>query len=162
MSAKKSIAHTTKDNRVGLKPKQRKLVKTKANQWSNTPQQHKFMELWINPRSETFGNAYQSAVQAGYSPHYANQIASPAVHNEWIQAYKRKLLLGEEHLKRLLSDLAINAPDSRSPDDTRVKAIETLARIEGLIDKGNKVSVTVVQPILGGESVRKHIDSTPV
>lgn len=110
------------------------------------------MELWLNPRSETFGNAYQSALGAGYSPHYANRISAPAINLKWLEEYRRKLLLSEDHLKRLLSDLAINAPDSRSPDDTRVKAIETLARIDGLIDKGNKVSVTVVQPILGGKS----------
>lgn len=143
----------------GLKPKDRKLAtttrKTKltANQWQNTPQQTKFMEHWLDPESETFGNAYKSAMLAGYKPYYANQLASPAVNNKWIQAYTKRLNLTDEHIKQGISKLAMKANDSRSPDDTRLKAYEILAKITGMIDsKGT--TVNIVTPILGGESVK--------
>lgn len=142
----------------GLRPNNRKVATTSkgkltANQWQATPQQELFMDYWINPMSESFGNAYDSAIRAKYSDHYARQIAAPTVHNKWITEYKRKIDFGAEHIKQGIQDLAIRAPHSRSPDDTRLKAYETLAKIEGLIDNkhGNTTNV-IVTPILGGES----------
>lgn len=39
-----------------------------------TPQQELFLASYTNPKSETFGNATQSALKAGYSPDYADNI----------------------------------------------------------------------------------------
>lgn len=39
-----------------------------------TPQQELFLERYTNPKSPTFGNATQSAIQANYSPEYADNI----------------------------------------------------------------------------------------
>ncbi len=39
-----------------------------------TPQQEAFLSYYINPKSETFGNARASALKAGYSENYANNI----------------------------------------------------------------------------------------
>lgn len=39
-----------------------------------TPQQEQFLYNYTNPKSETFGNAKQSAVKAKYSPSYADSI----------------------------------------------------------------------------------------
>jgi len=39
-----------------------------------TPQQESFLSYYINPKSETFGNARASALKAGYSENYANNI----------------------------------------------------------------------------------------
>ena len=142
----------------GLKPKQRKLAtttnKTKltANQWQNTPQQHEFMEAWLEPSSDTFGNAYKSAIKAKFSPHYATIISSPTVNNKWITEYVRRLNLTEEHIRQGISKLALSANNSRSPDDTRLKAYETLAKIQGLIDSKGSTTNVIVQPILGGQS----------
>jgi hypothetical protein len=153
----------------GLKPKERPLQtvppkhtakkQLTANQWQNTPKHTKFMEHWLDPRSETFGNAHKSALLAGFSTHYANQIASPSVNNLWITEYTKKLNLTDEHIKQGVQQLAIRANDSRSPDDTRLKAYETLARINGLLDNRQGVTVNIVQPILGGESARKVVET---
>ena len=152
---------------TGLKPSKRKLATTvrpqakrgklTANQWQNTPQQNKFMANWISPASQTFGNAYTSALEAGYSPHYANRIAAQSMNNKWIEEYRRKLEFGPEHVKQLLQSLAITANNSRSPDDTRVKSLEVLTRVFGMVNDKSSVTVNVVQPILGGESI-KHKD----
>lgn len=40
------------------------------------PQQQAFKEAYMNPKSETFGSATQSAIKAGYGKQYAEQILS--------------------------------------------------------------------------------------
>lgn len=47
-----------------------------ANQFNLDPRQKLCWELYINPKSETFGNAYQSAMKAGYEEGYAAQITT--------------------------------------------------------------------------------------
>ena len=39
-----------------------------------TPQQEAFLSYYTNPKSETFSNAVQSALKAGYEETYANNI----------------------------------------------------------------------------------------
>lgn len=38
------------------------------------PQQIEFIKFYLDPKSETFGNAYQSALKVGYSDTYAQNI----------------------------------------------------------------------------------------
>lgn len=40
------------------------------------PQQQEFLKRYIDPKSETFGNALQSALKAGYSQEYSEVITS--------------------------------------------------------------------------------------
>lgn len=150
-----------KSSAAGLKPKDRKLAvrkpgkKLTANQWQNTPKHTRYMELWLDPRSNLFGNAHASALEAGFSPYYANQIASPSVGNKWITEYTKKLTLTDEHIRQGIQSLAISANNAKSPDDTRLKAYEILSRINGMIDSKNTTNVVLVQPILNGSSVPK-------
>ena len=46
----------------------------KANQYKPDPRQSLFLQSYLNPKSETFGNAYQSAIKAKYSKEYAEVI----------------------------------------------------------------------------------------
>ncbi len=149
----------------GLKPKDRKLViatqknKLTANQWQNTPQQNLFMEYWLEPSSETFGNSFASAMKAKYSRSYAVQLSSPAINNKWIQEYTKGTVMDAEHTKKALQDVYLNPKtynNSRSPADTRLKALELLAKVNGMVDTGKgNTTVNIVQPILGGESVNR-------
>lgn len=41
-----------------------------------TPRQAEFIKNWVNPKSETFGNAYASAIKAGFSKYYAKLITT--------------------------------------------------------------------------------------
>lgn len=153
-----------KSPRPGFKPKQRKLVTTTdkskltANQWQATPQQTKFMEQWLTPTSGTFGNAYKSALVAGYSESTAVKIASPSLNNQWIVEYSRKLNLTDEHIRQGIQSLALSANNAKSPDDTRLKAFEILAKISGMVDnRGGSTTNILVQPILGGASTPKEV-----
>lgn len=145
----------------GVTPSKRRLATTNkavANQWQNTPQQNMFMANWLDPDSPTFANAYQSALNSGYSDSYAQQISSPAINNKWIQEYTKRFDMQQQHIIAKIQELAIDAPQSRSPDDTRLSALELLSKIHKLVDsKGT--TVNIVTPILGGES-RKQVDST--
>lgn len=47
-----------------------------------TPQQELFLSLYTNPKSETFSNAVQSALKAGYTETYANNIT--ALMPDWL------------------------------------------------------------------------------
>jgi hypothetical protein len=57
----------------------RKMKKTKKSKktipkWQPDPRQAHFLSLFLDPKSETFGNAYQSAIEAKYSKTYAEVI----------------------------------------------------------------------------------------
>ena len=64
----------------------------KANQFNLDPRQNLCWDYYANPKSETFGNATQSAIKAGYEPKYADQITT----SEWFIGKLRKLnMLGK-------------------------------------------------------------------
>ena len=48
------------------------------------PQRQLFKELYLNPESDTFGNASASAREAGFSESYAKRITSPDAGLEWV------------------------------------------------------------------------------
>lgn len=67
------------------------------------PQQQKFKELYLDPGSETFGNAYKSAVGAGFTDNYARQITAKG--NDWVCEIvrdKELLDLAEQRLRDAL------------------------------------------------------------
>ncbi len=119
-----------KDRRQGLEPNKRSQVVAKqANQWTITPKQIKFVELWLTPGSETFGNAYQSALQAGFTHEYAKVITSDAQGLEWVQAAKKRLItLEPSHTIKALEHMALHS----SQDRDKIKALELVGKIQGL------------------------------
>lgn len=137
-----------------MKPKPQEIVLQDGTKykWKGNKKQRLAMELWVNPTSETFGNAYRSFLAAGFSPSYSKNVVGQAP--KWISEYIDKLELSPEHIKQGISEIALNAPNSRSPDDTRLKAFEVLADIAGISGKSKGgAQVTIVQPILGGASM---------
>lgn len=72
--------------------------------------QRKFIEAWLNPQSDTFGNAYKSAVSAGYSKNSARVITGEAKGLEWVQQAKElyAAALSPEHVYRGVQDIALN------------------------------------------------------
>lgn len=45
-----------------------------ANQYESDPRQSLFLAYYLDPKSETFSNALQSALKAGYSQEYAESL----------------------------------------------------------------------------------------
>ena len=58
-----------------------------ANAVVQDPRQALFLKYYIDPKSKTFSNAYQSAIEAGYSDDYAKTILSQDV--DWLSASLR-------------------------------------------------------------------------
>lgn len=112
--------------------------------------QRLFLEYWITPESETFANAYRSALKAGFAPKYALNITS--ANPKWLLENIDKMDLHPEHIKQGIQRIATGEINSRSVDDTRLKAYELLGRYAGIDQK--QTNITVVQPILGGQSLK--------
>lgn len=105
-----------------------------ANQYNLDPRQKMCWDAYVNPKSETFGNAKQSAIKAGYTEEYANQITV----SEWFIGKLRRLnLLGKA--EKVLDDTLEmpievieydwardrNAEDEESDDDSNSHETKT-------------------------------------
>lgn len=127
------------------------------------PKQKRVIELWIDPTSKTFGNLYRSALEAGFSPTYALNLANAKP--LWLSENMDKQILDKELITQGVQAIATGKNiDSRSVDDTRLKAYELLGRYAGMDNQGKgNVTVVNVQPILGGDSVKYSnvIDQAP-
>lgn len=135
-------ARKNNGNNQGLAPKDRPKGDV-ANQWTATPKQELFIALYIDPNSPTFGNAYKSAIQAGYKHGTAIKIASPSISNKWIVEYSRKSSLTIDHLKESIADIIRGNIDSRSKTDTKLKAIELLAKLDGHMIERKQIAQVV-------------------
>lgn len=120
-------------NRIknGVKYGLRKRVSsiTSANQWAGTPEQEKFLVLYLDPKSQSFGNAYVSAMEAGFSESYARVVASPSVNRLWVQEARDLVKLGPEHVVQALQELALDT-DNRPSD--RIRALELVGKASGM------------------------------
>lgn len=119
-----------------------------------------FMDLYINPESESFGNAYRSGIKCGFSPSYSKNITN--LYPKWLSEYMDTTNFRPEHVKQAIQDIYSNPEtyrDAKSPADTRLKALELYARVTGMLNTAQTTNVTLVQPILSSQSVKK-VDNT--
>ena len=64
-----------------------------------TPRQSQFLKNYLDPKSKTFSNAYQSAIQAGFTEDYAKTILSKDL--DWLSENVRDNKLVVKALKNL-------------------------------------------------------------
>lgn len=64
-----------------------------------TPQQEKFLAAYLDPKSETWSNALQSALKAGYTREYAESITAKGL--DWLSEYGGDNKLINKALKNL-------------------------------------------------------------
>lgn len=133
-----------------------------ANQWILDPRQKLCWESYINPKSETFGNAYQSALKAGYEESTSTLITT----TEWfIEKLRRLNMLGkaEKVLDETLtmSDMVETSEGIQKRDSTITKIkqdsakfiAERLGKNEGYSSRNEitgKDGKDLPTPILGG------------
>lgn len=96
---------------------------TQPNQWQASVKQQSFIVHYLTPKSETFGNAYQSAIKAGYSESYAKNIMNPSMAVEWVRQAQNVIRLNPEHLKTALAEIVGNKYEKTSD---RIAAIKLL------------------------------------
>lgn len=101
-----------------------------ANQWQATTQQQNWLRYYMDPaEKETWGNAYQSAIKAGYSENYASRILSDKIALQWVQQARNIMRLNPEHLKSALNDIISNKYEKASD---RIAAIKLLGIDQGM------------------------------
>ena len=95
------------------------------------PKKQKFLENYYSPESDTYANAYRSALNAGFSPSYAKVVMSPAFNNTWvkIENFQKQTSLTPAHIVKSAEKLALRG----KKEDTQLKAIEFLAKIHGML-----------------------------
>lgn len=118
-----------------------------------------FKEAYCNPESETFGNAYRSALAAGFSDEYASTITAPSKEVEWVAEIVRDyqmLSKAETVLKDTLEmDASEDVGKLRVKQDSAKFIAKTLGRhkyserTETDLTSGGKPiagSIQIVQP----------------
>lgn len=123
------------------------------------PKQRRVLEAYLNPKSDTFGNLYKSCIKAGFSNSYALNIAH--LNPSWLSESIEQTHLLSDHIKQGVQKIATGEINSKSVDDTRLKAYEMLGKWAGM-DKSTNTNITIVQPILGGVTKPKKIDNERV
>jgi hypothetical protein len=75
-----------------------------GNQHQPDPRQSLFLAYYLDPKSETFSNAHDSAIKAGYSEEYAKNITGQMP--DWLSESIRDnemLAVAEKRLKQILN-----------------------------------------------------------
>lgn len=103
--------------------------------------QKKFIEAYLDPTTDTFGNTYQSAIRAGFSDSTARVLTANSRNTPWITDFKRLLTtLEPEHIYIGMQQIALTGKQDRD----RLRALELLAKVQGMfVDRTTtEVSVT--------------------
>lgn len=90
-----------------------------------TPQQQAFLKNYLDPKSETWSNALQSALKAGYKQEYAESITShmPDWLAESLGKHKRMLTKAEIRLES-----SIDSEDEKIAQDTAKFIAKTVGK----------------------------------
>lgn len=80
------------------------------------PRQALFLELYLNPKSKTFSNIYQSAMEAGYTENYASNLNSKV---SWVVENSREITKDKlvKKAKKVL-DKSLDSEDEKIAQDT--------------------------------------------
>lgn len=98
-----------------------------ANQYQLDPRQKLCWDFYANPKSETFGNATQSAIKAGYEEEYAKTITV----TEWFVAKVRRLNMLDKAEKVLEEMLDLDTTNQKVIDgEVYIQKDAALAKIK--------------------------------
>jgi len=84
-----------------------------SNQYQLDPRQKLCWDFYVSPKSETFGNAYQSAIKAGYEESYSRTITD----TEWFRDKVRRLNMLSKAEKVLEEMLELDTKTVKEDDD---------------------------------------------
>lgn len=124
-----------------------------------TKRQLKYVTNYYDPNSETFGNSYTSALDAGFGKGYASQLASPTRNTEWVlEARKRMSHYTPDHIYQALQEVA-----QTGASRDKLKALELMGKAKGMfVDRTqsdihitfkNEVPRPATETIIEGETV---------
>ena len=119
-----------------------------ANQWVATEQQLAWLNYYMNPREkETYANAYQSAIKAGYSAYHAKVIATKNA-PEWTKAGKTIMRsMNVSHLRDALEEIVTSEYASNKD---QIAAVKLLGIDLGMFVQKQIVTHTGIEEALEG------------
>jgi hypothetical protein len=124
-----------------------------------TPQQELFLALYTNPKSDTFSNALQSALKAGYAQEYAESITCKMP--EWLSENlgdMRRLRKAEKNLEEVQ-----NLPIIDEEGKVDVNLIDKRSKVDIFLAKAlnkQKYSDRVEHTGANGESLKITFDNS--
>jgi phage terminase small subunit len=131
-----------------------------GNQYKPDPRQSLFLSYYLDPKSKTFSNAYQSALKAGYEDEYAKVITSDSKGLEWLsEAVNDSYILktAENNLREFLEmDITITRDGIKFTDsqlakikqDTTKFALEKLNKKKYSSKTDSDITVTVLKGLV--------------
>lgn len=112
------------------------------------PKQIAFLTNYNDPKSETFGNALQSALKAGYSQEYSESILSKNLNWMAENVGRRKRMLSKAEARL---ETALDSDDERVSVDVAKFIAKTQGKDEGYSDRtehtgkdGEQIQVTIL------------------
>ena len=100
---------------------------------SLTPRQTNFMVNYTDPSSDTFGNAYKSARNAGYSDLTAKNLTH--VNPKWLSnSFENIRTIEPEEITQMLTAVIY---DTSEPTIIRLKATELMMRYYSMLKQNN-------------------------
>lgn len=118
------------------------------NQWQGDERQQRWLKYYMDPKEkDTWGNAYQAAIKAGYNESYATQIMSPSLGLQWVRSAKNIMRLNPEHLKFALASIVSN---EFSKDSDKIQAIKLLGTEEGMFVQKQQIQHIGIEDALEG------------
>lgn len=130
------------------------------------PKQIAFLTNYNDPKSETFGNALQSALKAGYSQDYADNIM--ALMPNWLSENigRRKRMLQKAELRL---ETALDSEDERLAVDVAKFVAKTQGKNEGYSERteltgkdGKDLPTPILQNVLLKENGKSEESQSPV
>ena len=110
-----------------------------------TPRQERFIDLYFDVKSPTFGNCYQSAKSAGYSTETARNLT----HNrpKWLSEKLGKMQTMEPQLLLMKLTDVINSPNESTYN--KLKAIDMMMRHYKMFGQSNVFATQInIQSVL--------------
>ena len=137
---------------------------THANQYLIDPRQKAAWDGYINPKSKTFGNATQSAIEAGYTWAYANQITTKTW---WLGKVRKSGFVSKaEGILEEMLDMPTEEPALlRIKADTAKFILEHLGKDEGYSRRseltgkdGGPIQISPEKKAEADEAIRKYLE----
>lgn len=127
------------------------MAKTKKDPQALDPRQALFLEYYLRPGTETFSNIYQSAIKAGYSETYADNMRAKTL--EWVSGN-----VGLVTKDELVTKAKRNLDKLLDSEDEKIQADITKFIAKTDIEFSEKQEHTLVlpTPLLGGDSKKIH------
>jgi phage terminase small subunit len=116
-----------------------------ANQYEADPRQSLFLANYLDPKSATFSNAYQSAIKAGYEDEYAKVILNKDL--DWLSESVKDMDLLNKAEKRLKQILDFEPVDDEG-------------RIDNALLSNQMKAVTLIAKGLGKDKYSERVEQT--